>query len=88
MLRGEVASLIPALRSLAKRRKLRGRKLKAVRDACTYFDNNRDRMCYDQYLANGYPVASGAVEGACRHLVNDRLERTGMRWVPQGARRC
>ena len=85
VLRGEVDSLIPALRSLATRRQLRGSKLKAVRDACTYFQNNRDRMRYDRYLAQGYPIASGAVEGACRHLVKDRLERTGMRWVPQGA---
>ena len=34
---------------------------------------------------SGYPIGSGAVEGACRHLVKDRLERTGMRWVREGA---
>jgi len=33
----------------------------------------------------GCPIASGAVEGACRHLVKDRLERTGMLWLPNGA---
>jgi len=85
ILRGEVVSLIPALRSLATRRQLRGSQLKAVREACTYFEYHQSRMRYDQYLANGYPIASGAVEGACRHLVKDRLERTGMRWVPHGA---
>ncbi len=85
VLRGEVDKLIPALRGQATRSKLHGPKLKAVQDACTYFENNRDRMHYDQYLAHGYPIASGAVEGACRHLVKDRLERTGMRWVPEGA---
>ena len=42
-------------------------------------------MRYDEYLGKGFPIASGAVEGACRHLVKDRLERTGMRWVPEGA---
>jgi hypothetical protein len=36
-------------------------------------------------LKKGYPIASGAIEGACRHLVKDRLERTGMRWVRDGA---
>ena len=35
-------------------------------------------MKYDEYLAAGYPIGSGVVEGACRHLVKDRLERPGM----------
>ena len=34
---------------------------------------------------NSYPIASGVIEGACRHVVKDRLERTGMSWVRQGA---
>ena len=39
----------------------------------------------DEYLEAGYPIATGVIEGACRHLVKDRLERAGMRWVLQGA---
>ena len=42
-------------------------------------------MCYDEYLAAGYPIGSGVAEGACRHLVKDRMERTGMRWRVPGA---
>lgn len=42
-------------------------------------------MRYDQYLAAGYPIGSGVVEGACRHLVKDRMEGTGMRWSLAGA---
>ena len=42
-------------------------------------------MRYDEYIAAGYPIGSGVAEGACRHLVKDRLERTGMRWTPEGA---
>ena len=42
-------------------------------------------MRYDEYLAAGYPIGSGVAEGACRHLVKDRLERTGMRWTVPGA---
>ena len=34
----------------------------------------------------GYPIASGVIEGACRHLVKDRMERSGMRWTLEGAR--
>ena len=51
----------------------------------TYFSRNVTRMRYDQYLAAGYPIGSGVAEGACRHLVKDRLERTGMRWTVEGA---
>lgn len=45
----------------------------------------QEHMYYDEYLAAGYPVGSGVVEGACRHLVKDRLELTGMRWEREGA---
>lgn len=41
-------------------------------------------MQYDKYLANGYPIGSGVVEGACRYLVKDRMEGTGMRWRVAG----
>ena len=50
-----------------------------------YFVNNRDRMQYDQYLAMGLPIASGVIEGTCKNLINDRMERSGMRWSPDGA---
>ena len=42
-------------------------------------------MRYDEYLKAGYPIGSGVAEGACRHLVKDRMERTGMRWTLAGA---
>ena len=42
-------------------------------------------MRYHEYLGAGYPIATGVIEGACRHLVKDRLERSGMQWVLQGA---
>jgi len=51
----------------------------------TYLKNNAQRMKYDQYLAAGYPIASGVIEGACRHVVKDRMELSGMRWTPEGA---
>ena len=85
ILQGEVRKVITNLRTLATRRQLRGEKRKSITAACGYFENNADRMQYDEYLRKGYPIASGAVEGACRHLVKDRLERTGMRWVREGA---
>jgi hypothetical protein len=42
-------------------------------------------MRYDAYLRQGYPVASGVIEEACRHYVKDRMERSGMRWTRVGA---
>ncbi|TVP96914.1 MAG: hypothetical protein EA381_16340 [Planctomycetaceae bacterium] len=42
-------------------------------------------MRYDEYLARGLPIATGVIEGACRHLVQDRLGRSGMRWTIAGA---
>ncbi len=42
-------------------------------------------MRYDAYLAQGWPIGTGVVEGACGHLVKDRMEQAGMRWTPEGA---
>jgi hypothetical protein len=44
------------------------------------------KKCILTYLANGWPIASGVIEGACRHLVKDRFELSGMRWLQDGAR--
>ena len=52
---------------------------------CGYFEKHAHRMRYDEYLAAGYPIATGVIEGACRHLVKDRMERSGMRWRLAGA---
>ena len=88
LLEGKVDSVIRGMRYQATQRGLKGQKRKTVRDAAEYFERNRDRMKYDEYLAAGYPIGSGVVEGACRHLVKDRMERTGMRWLPSVHRRC
>ena len=45
----------------------------------------RDMLRYDQYLAAGSPIGTGVIEGACRYLVKDRMERTGARWSLDGA---
>ena len=42
-------------------------------------------MQYHKYLAKGYPIGSGAVEGPCKHVIGDRLCRSGMRWEQAGA---
>jgi hypothetical protein len=85
LLEGKVEAVIRGMRYQATQRGLKGPKRKTVGEAAMYFERNRDRMKYDEYLAAGYPIGSGVVEGACRHLVKDRMERTGMRWLPSGA---
>ena len=42
-------------------------------------------MQYGDALNKGFPIASGVIEGACRHLINDRLDITGSRWSLSGA---
>jgi len=62
-------------------RGLTGQKRKTVDEVRRYFYRNRRRMRYHEYLRDGLPIASGAVEGACRNLIKDRMERSGMRWT-------
>ena len=56
-----------------------------VHTACGYFTAHAGRMKYDEYLAADLPIATGVIEWACRHLVKDCLERTGMRWSASAA---
>ena len=85
ILRGESDLVVRGLRVMGSKRVLTGAKKKTLRKVCAYLDANRHRMHYDTYLAKGYPIASGVIEGACRHLVKDRMERAGMHWRPEGA---
>ena len=52
---------------------------------CDYLIAKRDYLHYDEYLIAGYPIATGVIEGACRHLICDRLDITGARWSVAGA---
>lgn len=84
-LQGNVSQVIKGMRQSATKRNLRGKKRETIEKAAMYLYRNRPRMRYHQYLAQGLPIASGAVEGACKNLVKDRMERSGMRWTVQGA---
>ena len=53
--------------------------------AVTYLTNNHTHMRYDKALANGWPIATGLIEGACRFVIEDRFGVTGARWSPDGA---
>jgi len=85
VLEGKVETVIRTLRRLAQERSLPSAKKKALGRICSYLHKNRQRMRYDEYLRQGYPIASGVIEGACRHLIKDRMERAGMHWTLTGA---
>lgn len=85
MLRGEAGYVIGGLRQMGTKHNLRGHRLAKLTTICNYLTKNLARMRYDEYLAAGYPIASGVIEGACRYVVKDRMERAGMRWTLEGA---
>lgn len=85
ILQGDARGVITGLRRMATQGGLSGQKLREITTVCGYFQNNLHRMRYDEYLREGYPIATGVIEGACRHLVKDRMERSGMRWRLDGA---
>ncbi len=85
VLHGEVSKVIGGLRQMGTKRGLKGKRRERLDKVCNYLQKNESRMRYDEYLAAGYPIASGVIEGACRHFVKDRMERAGMRWVVERA---
>lgn len=81
---GDVARTI---RWWAARRKLDEPALAVIEKSCGYLaDRTRTRlMHYEEALRDGLPIATGVIEGACRYLVKDRMDRTGARWSLTGA---
>jgi hypothetical protein len=85
ILRGRASYVAAGMRRSATRRHL-PKKQRAPVDRCAnYLLSYKPYLAYDRYLAAGLPIASGVIEGACRHLVKDRLGRTGARWRLSGA---
>lgn len=83
LLSGQREVLVETLRQQAEA--LAANKAQVLRQVVGYYERNADYMHYDAYLARGWPIASGVIEGACRHLVKDRCEGAGMRWTQPGA---
>jgi hypothetical protein len=85
LLQGEAAKVSDNLRRNARLAKLEGAAFKPIRKCLRYLRGVRDYLNYDRALAAGLPIATGVIEGACRYLVKDRMERTGARWSLVGA---
>jgi hypothetical protein len=80
VLEGQAREVAIGLRRAATRAQLRPKKREPVDKAADYIEKNQPRLRYDHALAAGLPIATGVIEGACRHLVKDRMDITGARW--------
>jgi hypothetical protein len=84
-LRGKAGLIAGGMRRSATLRALSVKAREPVDVCARYLSNHSAYLRYDHYLANGLPIATGVVEGACRHLVKDRMAVTGARWSLNGA---
>ena len=85
ILEGKVRRVITDLRHAAETENSRGTKASGVERATAYLTAKTDYLGYDIALALGWPIATGVIEGCCRHLIKDRLDVTGARWSLPGA---
>lgn len=84
ILYGDASTVAAAMRRSATARGLVGAAREAVDDCARYLLNHKAYLRYHEYLADGLPIASGVIEGACRSLVRDRMDITGARWGING----
>jgi hypothetical protein len=85
VLQGKATQVAAHIRRAATHRKL-SQPARTGAEACaTYLINKAPYLDYPTALHNGWPIATGVIEGACRHLIKDRMDITGARWGLTGA---
>ena len=84
ILEGRVGRVIGGLKQILTKQELRSSQEKVLKKVITYFENHSHMMRYDEYLAAGYPIATGLIEGTCGSLIKDRADRSGSRWSSEG----
>ena len=80
ILQGQALQVAERIRARVLSSKLTAAQRKSALEAATYLTNKAPHLDYPTALAKGWPIATGVIEGACRHLVKDRMEITGARW--------
>jgi hypothetical protein len=85
VLSGKSSGVAAGIRRSATKRGLSGPLRAAVDETAGYLLTYKNLLHYDRYLAAGLPIATGVIEGACRHLIKDRMDLTGARWSLLGA---
>jgi hypothetical protein len=84
LLQGQRTSMARCLRHAATVKGLNPKQREPIEQCITYLTNHAPYLNYPHYLAKGYPIATGVIEGACRYVVKDRMEITGARWGLEG----
>ncbi len=85
VLQGRSSHVGAGIRRSATLRKLPPDKRVGADDCADYLISKRSMLHYHRYLRHGLPIATGVIEGACRHLIVDRMDITGARWGVSGA---
>ena len=85
VLQGHATKVASSIRRQATNASLQRDRRKPADEAANYLTNKSPYLDYPTALTNGWPIATGIVEGACRHLVKDRMDITGARWGLAGA---
>jgi hypothetical protein len=85
ILHGQAREVAAGIRRRATAAHLATTKRKKADDCARYLTNKATYLDYPTALASGWPIATGVIEGACRHLVKDRMDITGARWSLEGA---
>jgi hypothetical protein len=85
ILEGKASAVAAGMRRSATLQGLSKSKRKPVDVCCNYILGHSTMMRYDEYLAAGLPIGSGVIEGACRHLLQDRLDLSGATWTVRNA---
>lgn len=85
ILSGKTEQVIMTLENIVENGSLSEARKKVIRKTIGYYRRNLPFMQYYKYLKKGWPIGTGVVEGACGHLVKDRMEGSGMLWKKEGA---
>jgi hypothetical protein len=85
ILQGKAGQVAAGIRRRATTYGYRGKEREGADDCAAYLAAKRPYLGYDTALAAGWPIATGVIEGACRHIVKDRMDITGARWGLDGA---
>ncbi len=86
---GCVKALLSQLREMLKQLSKRAKRDKSKREILSkvikYMESRLDMMNYKDYIEMDLPIASGIAEGAARYVVGERMDCSGMRWIPERA---
>jgi hypothetical protein len=85
LLEGHADQVAAEIRGRADRFRCTGTERKKVLAAATYLENHLDQLDYPTALAQGWPIATGVIEGSCKNLICDRMDVSGARWGLDGA---